>query len=133
MAATWEDSLPRLLVEMGYWGLQRGALADAEVLLRGAQALRPNDPTPSMFLGLVHFTSRRYAEAEAMYRGILEKHEDDLTRAFLGESLIAQKRWDEAKLELETVVRQNLNPSAVTFARELLDTLSKGIFQRASQ
>jgi Flp pilus assembly protein TadD len=133
MAEAWEESLPRLLLEMGYWGLQRGALADAEVLLRGAQALRPNDPTPNMFLGLVHFSSRRYGDAEATYRRILEKHEDDLTRAFLGEALIAQKRWDEAKQELETVVKQNLNPSAVTFARELLDTLAKGIFQRAAQ
>ena len=133
MAEAGEDDLPRLLVEMGYWGLQRGAVTDAEVLLRGAQALRPKDPTPGMFLGLVYFSSRRYAEAEAAYRRILDEHEDDLTRAFLGESLIAQKRWDEAKQELETVVRQDLSPSAVTFARELLDTLSKGIFQRASQ
>ena len=99
----------------------------------GPRRLRPKDPTPAMFLGLVHFSSRRYGEAEATYRRILEKHEDDLTRAFLGESLIAQKRWDEAKRELETVVRQDLNPAAVTFARELLDTLGKGIFQRSSQ
>ena len=133
MSEGWEDNLPRLLLEMGYWGLQRGAVADAEVLLRGAQALRPQDPTAGMFLGLVYFSSRRYAEAETSYRRILDKHEDDLTRAFLGEALIAQKRWDEAKQELETVVRQDLNPTAVTFARELLDTLSKGIFQRASQ
>jgi len=133
MAEAWEDTLPRLLLEMGYWGLQRGALADAEVLLKGARALRPKDPTPVMFLGLVHFSSRRYAEAESTYRSILEKHEDDLTRTFLAESLIAQKRWDEATQELQTVLKQNLNPSAVTFAGELLETLKKGIFQRASQ
>jgi Flp pilus assembly protein TadD len=133
MAEAWEESLPRLLLEMGYYALKRGSLSDAHVLLKGAQALRPGDPTPAMFRGMAHFAAGEYSEAERSYRQILERHaDDDLTRTFLAESLIAQKRWSDAQALLAAVIRDDRHKPAVSFARELLNGLARGILQRAA-
>jgi uncharacterized protein HemY len=126
-----KEETARLLLELGYWCVQQGQLGDAEQLLEGARALRPGSPTAAMFLGMARFAGGRPADAERAYREILEKEDDDLTRAFLGESLLAQKRWGEARSVLEQVKAANRNPAAVRFAGELLDGLEKGIFQRA--
>lgn len=124
--------VPRLLLELGYWSVQRGRTAEAQVLLKGAQALLPNEPGPEMFMGMAHFAAGRYSEAERTYRQVLERHDDDdLTRAFLGESLIAQKRWAEAKETLRAVVELNRQEAAARFAGELLAQLERGLFQRA--
>ena len=123
--------VPRLLLELGYWGVRRGRIAEAQVLLKGAQALLPDEPGPAMLLGMAHFAAGRYPEAERTYRQILERHDDDLTRSFLGESLIAQKRWAEAKEALRAVVEGKRHPEAVRFASELLAQLERGLFQRA--
>ena len=133
MAEAWEDGLPRLLLEMGYFALKRGSLSDAHALLRGAQALRPSDPTPAMFRGMAQFAAGEYLEAERSYRQVLEKHQDDdLTRTFLAESLIAQKRWNDAQTLLAAVIRDARHKAAVGFARELLDGLARGFLQRAT-
>ena len=133
MAEAWEESLPRLLLEMGYFALKRGSLSDAQALLRGAQALRPGDPTPAMFRGMAQFAAGEYAEAERSYRQILEKHQDDdLTRTFLAESLIAQKRWNDAQALLAAVIKDARHKAAVGFARELLNGLAHGFLQRAA-
>ena len=51
-----------------------------------------------MFRGMAHFAAGESAEAEKRYRQILEMHkDDDLARAFLAESLVAQKRWNDAQ------------------------------------
>jgi len=125
------EETPRLLLELGYWCVQQGQTADAETLLRGARALRPGNPTASMLLGMAHFAAGRSADAERVYREVLEKQDDDLTRAFLGEAMLVQKRWGEARTLLEQVVSANRHPAAVRFAGELLEGLKSGIFQRA--
>lgn len=133
MAEAWEDNLPRLLLEMGYFALKRGSLSDAHALLKGAQALRPGDPTPAMFRGMAHFAAGEYAEAERSYRGILDTHkDDDLTRTFLAESLVAQKRWSDAQSLLAAVIKDDRHKAAVGFARELLNGLARGFLQRAA-
>jgi Flp pilus assembly protein TadD len=126
-----EEQTPRLLLELGYWCVQQGQPADAETLLRGAQALRPGNPTAAMFLGMTQFAAGRPAEAERAYRKILDEQDDDLTRAFLAESLLAQKRWGEARALLEEVVAADRHPAAVRFSKELLGALKSGIFQRS--
>jgi Flp pilus assembly protein TadD len=133
MPEAWEENLPRLLLEMGYFALKRGSLSDAHVLLKGAQALRPKDPTPGMFRGMAHFAAGDYGEAEKTYRTILETHaEDDLTRTFLAESLIAQKRWSDAQTLLAAVIKNDRHKAAAGFALELLNGLAKGFLQRAA-
>ena len=127
----WEEEAPRLLLELGYWCVQQGQPADAETLLEGARALRPENPTAAMFLGMARFAAGRPAEAEKAYREILETRDDDLTRAFLAESLLAQKRWNEARSLLEEIVAADRHPAAVRFAEELLGGLKSGVFQRA--
>src|SRR5688572_2752262 len=133
MAEAWEENLPRLLLEMGYFALKRGSLSEAHALLRGAQVLRPTDPTPGLFRGMAHFAAGDYAEAEKSYRQILETHkDDDLARAFLAESLVAQKRWNDAQSLLAAVVKDGRHKAAVDFARELLNGLARGFLQRAA-
>jgi len=133
MSEAWEENLPRLLLEMGYFALKRGSLSDAHALLKGAQALRPQDPTPNMFRGMAHFAAGDYVEAEKSYRGILEAHaQDDLTRTFLAESLIAQKRWSEAQTILAAVIKSDRHKAAAGFALELLNGLARGYLQRAA-
>jgi Flp pilus assembly protein TadD len=120
-----------LLLELGYWCVQQGQPADAETLLQGVRTLRPQNPTAAMFLGMARFAAGRPTEAEKVYRDVLEKQDDDLTRAFLAESLLAQKRWNEARSLLEEIVSANRHPEAVRFASELLEGLKSGVFQRA--
>jgi Flp pilus assembly protein TadD len=124
--------VPRLLIELGYWTLREGRLDDSRALLRGAAALRPQDPAPAMFLGMTFFAEGRYGEAERTYRAVLDRHaDDDLTRSFLAESLLAQKRWSEAKALLSSVVEANRHEAAVVFARTLAEQVEKGLFQSA--
>jgi Flp pilus assembly protein TadD len=129
MSEAWAAEVPRLLLELGYWSLRQGRVADARVLLRGAEAMRPEDPAPAMFLGMTLFAEGRYADAEGSYRALLDVHaDDDLTRCFLAEALVAQRRWAEAKALLEAVGAANRNPAAVAFARTLAEQIDRGLF-----
>ncbi|MEW6365669.1 MAG: tetratricopeptide repeat protein [Acidobacteriota bacterium] len=127
-----QEKLPQIILELGYMSMRTGFLKEARSFLDAAQALRPNDPTPGLFLGMWHFAQGQYGDAERGYRQVLQQHEDhDLTRAYLAEALIAQKRWSEAETALNSVVQGNRDPSAVAFAKELLSGLRSGLFQRA--
>jgi thioredoxin-like negative regulator of GroEL len=81
---------------------------------------------------MTQFAEGHYDEAERAYRAVLDRHaDDDLTRAFLAETLIAQKRWSEAKAVLQAVVSANRHSAAVAFARTLGEQLERGLFQGA--
>jgi Flp pilus assembly protein TadD len=132
MSEAWAAEIPRLLIELGYWSLRQGRMEESRVLLRGASALHPQDPAPSMFLGMTFFAEGRYDEAERTYRAVLDRHsDDDLTRSFLAESLVAQKRWAEAKALLQAVVDANRHQAAVVFARTLGEQVERGLFESA--
>lgn len=132
MSEPWAVEVPRLLIELGYWALRQGRLEDSRTILRGAAALRPQDPTPAMFLGMTFFAEGRYDEAERTYRAVLDRHaDDDLTRSFLAESLVAQRRWSEAKALLKAVVDTNRHEAAVVFARTLGEQVERGLFDSA--
>jgi len=127
-----ETAIPRLLLEIGFLNLAQGSMPDARTMFEAAEKLRPGDPTPPLFLGLWHFARGSYADAERQYRQILKRHPNhDLSKAHLGEALIAQKRWSEAETVLGPVAKQKASPEAASFASELLSGLRSGIFQRA--
>lgn len=130
--AEGDDGLARLLLELGYLCLQKGRLAESEVLLRGCRELRPRETAPGLVLGMLRFAQGVYGEAERQYREVLASHpDDDLTRAFLGEAQLAQRRWAEARETLEPVVRGGRHPAATAFAAQLLGQLDRGLFQRS--
>jgi Flp pilus assembly protein TadD len=132
MSEAWAAEVPRVLLELGYFCLRKGRIDDARTLLRGAEALRPTDPAPSMFLGMALFAEGQYAEAERSYRALLERHpDDDLTRAFLAEALVAQKRWAEARTLLQAVIAAGRHQAAVAFASTLAEQVERGLFQGA--
>ena len=132
MAADVEQDIPRLLLELGLLNLRQGSPEDARLMFEATAKLRPDDPTPPLFVGLWHFAGARYADAERQYRQNLKRHPaHELTKAHLGEALIAQKRWNEAEKVLDPVTKQTVDPEAARFAAELLSCLRQGIFQRA--
>lgn len=133
MSNAFAEDVPRLILEMGYLCMKTGSLPQAQAYLEAAQALRPNDPTPPMFMGMWHFAQGHFGDAEKSYRRVLDTHAShDLTRAFLAESLIAQKRWPEAEKILASVVQANKDAAAVTFAQELINGLKLGVFHRTN-
>jgi Tfp pilus assembly protein PilF len=132
MADDGDGELARLLLELGYRCLRTGSLKDAEVLLRGARALRPQEVAPGLCLGMVRFAQGGYDEAERQYREVLRIHpEDELTRAFLGEAQLALRRWAEARETLDPVANRGRHPVAAAFAGQLLEQLDRGLFQRS--
>lgn len=132
MSTDWNEQLPRICLEMGYLSMKMGSMPQAQTFLEAAQALRPEDPTPPMFMGMWHFAQGRYSDAERSYRQVLEQHEThDLTRAFLAEALIAQRRWAEAESILSSIVKESHDAAAIAFANELLSGLKLGVFSRA--
>ncbi len=133
MLLEFGEQIPRLVLEMAYLNMKMGSMPQAQVFLEAAQTLRPQDPTPPMFMGMWHFAQGQYADAERSYRQVLQQHADhDLTRAFLAETLIAQRRWAEAETLLNGIVKGDRDAAAVTFANELISGMKLGVFQRAS-
>jgi len=132
MSTEYQEQVPRLILELGYLSMQKGSMQQAQVLFEAAQALRPADPTPALFLGMLQFAQEQFPTAEKVYRQILQQHDGyDLARVYLAESLIAQKRWAEAEPLLTTVTQKKRDEKAVQFADSLLSALRTGIFQRA--
>jgi tetratricopeptide (TPR) repeat protein len=69
----------------------------AEIALSDAAALEPSEPRWTYLLGTLWQLERRWAEAEAAYRIVLELAPDDLPAlARLAEVVLQQERWDEA-------------------------------------
>lgn len=128
-----DNDLPKLLTEVGFHLLQSGAFDKAETVVQGLAELRPAEPAVHLLAGMVAFARSRFPDAERSYRRILAIDPfHDLGRAFLAESLIAQRRWREAEVLLGQVELSARDPQAARLAAGLAQGLRKGIFQRAA-
>ncbi len=131
---TWQEEIPRLLLELGYFTMKVGLFEESQTLLGGVAELRPDDPIPRLFQGMLWFARSEYRKAEDVYRQLLNTHPDfHLAKVYLAESLMAQRRWSEAERLLSEVLSGIDDGPEVTFARELLNGLRKGLFQRGLQ
>jgi Flp pilus assembly protein TadD len=119
---------------VGFHLLQSGAFDKAETVVQGLAELRPAEPAAHLLAGMLAFARERFPDAEKSYRRILAIDPfNDLGRAFLAESLIAQRRWREAEALLGQVELSARDPQAARFAADLTLGLRQGIFQQAAR
>jgi predicted Zn-dependent protease len=86
--------------------LRQGDLTKASALAESLAGSSPNDPVIQNVLGSVRLAQKRLPEAEAIFRGILDKHRDFTPAAFnLVQVLVAEQRQDEAKEMLHDLAR----------------------------
>ncbi|MEM9594633.1 MAG: tetratricopeptide repeat protein [Acidobacteriota bacterium] len=122
---------PDLLAELTQLLMSEGRRGEARSTLGALAALGSRDPRVDLLGGLLDFAEGRYTGAEAKYRRLLTADpEHDIARAFLAESLVAQRRWREAEGLLAEVQGADRNAAAVRFAAELSAGLGSGLFQR---
>ena len=81
---------------------QRGEYAKAEVALRGATG-----PDASAYLAAALAKQKKYAEAEAPARAALEANPmNEVALAALGESLVGQRKFDEAIEKMSDAIKR---------------------------
>jgi putative PEP-CTERM system TPR-repeat lipoprotein len=86
--------------------LRQGDLTKASALAESLAGSAPNDPVIQNLLGSVRLAQKRLPEAEAIFRGILDKKRDFTPAAFnLVQVLVAEQRQDEAKEMLHGLTR----------------------------
>jgi putative PEP-CTERM system TPR-repeat lipoprotein len=86
--------------------LRQGDLTKASASAESLAGSAPNDPVIQNVLGSVRLAQKRLPEAEAIFRGILDKHRDFTPAAFnLVQVLVAEQRQDEAKEMLQDLAR----------------------------
>lgn len=121
------SDLPKLLAELGFFLTRIGLFAEASLMGRGLTELRPASSQGPMLQGYVAFAVGRLPEAEKHYRAALAKAPDDNTvRAFLGETLLAQRRTREGEDLLGKAAAGN--DAGARLAKELLDGSRQGLF-----
>ena len=131
MTESLEKDIPALLAELSVLAMKIGADDKAKLWLEAIAELEPGHATTDLLYGLYHFSRQEFSAAERRYRMGLEKApNDDLTRTFLAESLIPQRRYREAGELLEKVLTGGSNPDAVEFAKNLNEGLQQGYFQQ---
>jgi len=129
----WQDQLPRLLVEAGYYNIKWGRSAEADTLLKGAQEMLPDSPAPAIFRGILLISQSKYVDAEAWYRKMMERYpDDDNLSVYLAEVLVFQKRWSEAETLLHKIVSRAQEDSILELAKSMLEGLQTKVFQRAT-
>jgi predicted Zn-dependent protease len=75
--------------------LRQGDLTKASALAESLAGSAPNDPVIQNLLGSVRLAQKRLPEAEAIFRGILDKNRDFTPAAFnLVQVLVAEQRQD---------------------------------------
>ncbi|HZS38181.1 MAG TPA: tetratricopeptide repeat protein [Polyangia bacterium] len=95
-----------------------GQFTRAVSLLRGLQALRPRDPSPTFRLGEVYQLAGRYEEAIGEYRRFAARPEADAARRTRAESEAKRLEEAPAPFEQENVFR---SAGATVEARRLFD------------
>jgi Flp pilus assembly protein TadD len=97
------------LFQQGRNHLRSGMPAQATVALEKAKRLEPEKASIREALGIAYFRIKRWPEAEAEFRKVLElSPADDYAHYALGRTLRNQGRHDEARTHLK--LAQSLRP-----------------------
>jgi Flp pilus assembly protein TadD len=106
------------LFQEGRARLRKGMTAQAMVPLEQAKRLEPQKASIREALGIAYFRLRRWAEAEAEFRAVLEiSPTDDYAHYALGRALEQQGRATEAKGHFK--LASTMNPSSSRYAARL--------------
>ena len=90
----------------GREAFQQGRFAEARTELETSQRLRPDDADVLNLLGLVYFKTNAYAEAEVIYRRLVEDNPNVfILHSNLGLILFKQGKLDDAERRIDVLVR----------------------------
>ena len=108
------------LFQQGRSHLKQGMAAQATVALEKAKRREPDKASIRESLGIAYFRLRRYAEAEAEFRAMLElSPADDYAHYALGRCLEKQGRAKEANGHYK--LARSLRPGSEHYASRVLD------------
>ena len=106
------------LFQQGRHHLQQGMAAQATVALEKAKRLEPEKASIRESLGIAYFRIRRWAEAEAEFRALLElAPADDYAHYALGRTLEKLGRTAEANGHYK--LASSLRPGSKQYARRI--------------
>jgi Flp pilus assembly protein TadD len=106
------------LFQQGRAHLRKGMAAQATVSLEKAKRLEPDKASIREALGIAYFRIRRWAEAEAEFRAVLEiSPADDYAHYALGRSLEKQGRAQEANRHYK--LANSLRPGSEHYASRI--------------
>jgi Flp pilus assembly protein TadD len=106
------------LFQQGRAHLRKGMAAQATVPLEKAKRREPNKASIREALGIAYFRIRRWAEAEAEFRAVLEiSPADDYAHYALGRSLEKQGRAAEANRHYK--LASSLRPGSEHYASRI--------------
>jgi len=106
------------LYQEGRKRLREGMTAQATVPLERARRLEPEKASIREALGIAYFRLRRWTEAEAEFRAVIElSPTDDYAHYALGRSLEHQGRRAEANGHYK--LARSMNPSSERYARRI--------------
>ncbi len=103
----------RLLQKLGkaYSELEDGRVNSAEQQLKEILSTDPQQPMALRLLGRLYYESRRYPEAEEVFRRLIERNDfDAAAHNNLGQALLRLNRLDDALHELQEA--SDLNPDS---------------------
>ncbi|HEY6763747.1 MAG TPA: tetratricopeptide repeat protein [Candidatus Sulfotelmatobacter sp.] len=107
-ASVWPQgrTAPDVSLATAHTEISRGQLDNAEKTLWTVLSSDPNQPEALTLLGIVRGRQKRYAEAESLFRRVLQLSPESLVaHRNLGEALIAQDKPDAALEEYKEVAR----------------------------
>jgi Flp pilus assembly protein TadD len=108
------------LFQQGKRHLEQGMAAQATVALEKAKRLEPNKASIRESLGIAYFRIKRWAEAEAEFRAMLEiSPADDYGHYALGRALEKQGRDAEANGHYK--LARSLRPGSADYAARVRD------------
>ena len=108
------------LFQQGRSHLKKGMAAQATVALEKAKRLEPNKASIREALGIAYFRVRRWAEAEAEFRAMLElAPADDYAHYALGRALEKQGKDSEANGHYK--LASSLRPGEAHYASRIRD------------
>ncbi|MBA2475769.1 MAG: tetratricopeptide repeat protein [Actinobacteria bacterium] len=108
------------LFQQGRRRLREGLAAQATVALERAKRLEPAKASIHEALGIAYFRIRRWAEAEAEFRAVLElSPTDDYAHYALGRSLERQGKTTEANGHYK--LASSLRPASEHYAGRIRD------------
>jgi Flp pilus assembly protein TadD len=108
------------LFQQGRAHLKKGMAAQATVALEKAKRREPNKASIREALGIAYFRIRRYEEAEAEFRAVLElSPTDDYAHYALGRCL--EKQGREAEANGHYKLASSLRPGSTTYSSRILD------------
>jgi Flp pilus assembly protein TadD len=108
------------LFQQGRGHLKQGMAAQATVPLEKAKKREPNKASIREALGIAYFRLRRYAEAEAEFRAMLElSPADDYAHYALGRCL--EKRGRDAEANGHYKLASSLRPTSRHYAARVRD------------